>query len=61
MTNNNKAQLFENKSNRPPTPIEVDEMSRSNNNWGTNTFQYVEYDPNQDIINLESLKQDENQ
>ena len=32
-------------------------MAMSSNNWGTNTFQYEEYDPNRDIINLEGLKQ----
>ena len=33
-------------------------MYVSANNWGTNTFQYEEYDPNRDIIDLQQLKKD---
>jgi hypothetical protein len=54
----NKAHFHENlTNNRPSSQPPVDQMAMSSNNWGTNTFQYEEYDPNRDIINLEGLKQ----
>ena len=34
-------------------------MYQSINQWGTSTFQYEEYDPNKDIINLDQIQKDQ--
>lgn len=34
-------------------------MYQSANQWATGTFQYEEYDPNKDMINLDQLQKDQ--